>query len=52
MLAKSDVSGPVAFFKSAFVAWLDKSNSTFTFAPKGFGFWKYSLIDTMSFLSI
>ena len=29
-----------------------KSNSIFTFAPKDFGFGKYSLIYTMSFLSI
>ena len=26
-----------AFFKSAFVAYLDKSNSSFTFAPKDTG---------------
>ena len=30
----------------------DKSNTTFTFAPKDFGFGIYSLIYTMSFLSI
>ena len=40
-LAKFDVSTPFAFFKSDFVVWLSKSNSTFTFAPKGFGFRKY-----------
>ena len=37
------------FFKSAFVAELDKSNSTFTFVPKEFGFGKYPLIYTMPF---
>ena len=42
-LAKSvifthDVSILVAFLKSVFVPYLDKSNSTFTFAPKEFGF--------------
>ena len=50
-LAKStffDVSIPVAFFKSAFVAKLDKSKSTFIFAPKKFGFGKYYLIHTIS----
>ena len=35
--AKSDVSTPVVFFKSDFVAKLGKSNLTFTFAPKDFG---------------
>ena len=40
------------FFKSVSVAQLDKHNSTFTFAPKEFGFGKYSLIYTMPFLSI
>ena len=39
-LAKSDASAPVSFFKSPFVAWLDKPNSTFTLAPKDFGFEK------------
>ena len=49
LLSKSDVSTPVAVFKSAFVAQLHKSNSTFTFAPKDFGFGKHSLIYIMSF---
>ena len=40
LLAKSDVSTPVSYYKSAFVASLDKSNSTFAFAPKDFGFGK------------
>ena len=36
-LARSDVSTPVAFFKSTFVAWLDKSNSTLSLLPNDFG---------------
>ena len=51
-LAKSDVTTPVALFKTAFVALLDKSNSIFTHASKDFGFGKYSLIYTMFFVSI
>ena len=35
------LSTPVASLKSAFVALLDRSNSTFTFAPKDFGFLFY-----------
>ena len=50
-LAKSDVSTTAAFFKN-FVAYLDKSNSTFTFAPKDLGFRKCSLMYAMSFWSI
>ena len=50
-LAKNDISIPVTFYKSVFVAGLDKSNSTFSF-PKDFGPGKYSLIYTMSFLLI
>ena len=51
-LAKSDVSTPVAFFKADFFAWLDKSNATFTFAPKNVSFGKYSLLYTTSFSPI
>ena len=40
-LAKSDVSTPVAFFRSIVAVEKDKSNSTFTFALKDFGFGKY-----------
>ena len=40
-LANFDVSTPAALFKSAFVAYLDKSNSNFTFLPKDFGSEKY-----------
>ena len=36
LLGNSDVSKPVAFFKSTIVAKLDKSNSPFTFSPKVF----------------
>ena len=43
-LANFDVSATAAFFKSACVPKLDKSNSPFPFAPKGLGFGKYSLI--------
>ena len=43
---------PVAYFKSVFVAQLDKSNSTFTFPPEDFGSEKCLLIYTISFLSI
>ena len=46
------VSTPVAFFNSAFLAYLDKFNPTFTLLSKDFGSEKYSLIYTMSFLSI
>ena len=49
-LGKSDV--PVAFFRPAFTACLEKSYSNFKFSPKDFFFGKYSLICTMSFLSI
>ena len=52
---KSDVPTLVSFFKSAFVVQLDKSNSTFTFAPEDFGFRKYSFCykySSISFLSI
>ena len=49
--ANFDASTPVAFYKSAFVAYLDKSNSTFTLLSKDFGFEKHSLI-YMSFLSM
>ena len=45
------VSTNAAFFKSVFVAKLDKSNSTFTFLPKDFGFEKYLLIYIMFFIS-
>ena len=38
---KDDVSLPVEFFESLVVAYLDKCNSSFTFAPKDFGFGKY-----------
>ena len=51
-LVNSDVSTPVAFFKSAFVVYLNKPNSTFTLTPKVLGSGKYSLIYTISFLSI
>ena len=51
-LAKFNVFTPVAFFKSAFLGQIDKSNSTFTLPPEDFGFGKYSLIYIMSFLSI
>ena len=51
-LAKSDVLTLVEFFKSDFVAWLEKFNLIGTFAPKDFGFGKSSLIYTLSFLSI
>ena len=50
-LANVNVSTRVAFFKSAFVTKLDKPNSTLTLHPEYFGSEKYSLIDTMSFLS-
>ena len=40
-LGKLDVSISNLFFKSVFVSQLDKSNSTFTFASKEFGFGKY-----------
>ena len=43
-LVNYDVSTPVAFFKSAFVTQLDKSNSSFTLPPEDFF--------SMSFLSI
>ena len=43
---------PVAVFKPDFVAWLDKSHSTFTLPHKDFGPGKYLLIHTMTFLSI
>ena len=49
-LAKDDVLIHVRFFKTVFVAELDKSNSTFSFSPKDFGCGKYSLIYTMSFI--
>ena len=52
VLANCDVPTPVAFFKSAFVAWLDKSNSTVAFPLKDFGSGNYSFIYIMSFLSI
>ena len=51
-IANFDVSTPVTFFKSAFVAYLDKSNSTFTLPLKDFGSGKYSRNYTMPFLSI
>ena len=51
-LAKEDSSTPVAFFNSVFVAYLDKSYSTFILSAKDFGSGKYSLIYTMPFLSI
>ena len=51
-LANYDVSTSFSFFKSAFVAWLDKSNSTFTLLRKYFCSGKYSLVYTKSFLSI
>ena len=38
IFTQDDVSTLVAFLKSVFVPYLDKSNSTFTFAPKEFGF--------------
>ena len=50
--ANGDVSAPAAVFKSAFVAELDKSNTTFPLPPKDFCFGLYSLIYTMLFLSI
>ena len=52
ILANFDVSTPVAVFKTAFVAYLDKSNWNFTLPPKDFGSGKYSLIYTISYLSI
>ena len=52
LLAKVDVSTSAAVFKSAFVAWLDKSNSSFTFSSKDSGFGKYSVIYVMPFSSI
>ena len=51
-LASFYKSTPIAFFKYAFVALLDKSNSTFTLYPKHFGCGKYSLIYILSFLSV
>ena len=36
-LAKFDLSASVAFFKSAFVALINKYNSIFIFPLKGFG---------------
>ena len=51
-LAKDDVSIPVSFFKSVFVAYLEEPNSTLTFPFKDLGSGKYSLIYTMSFPSI
>ena len=50
-LTNVDVSTRVAFLKAAFVTKLDKPNSTLTVHPEYFGSEKYSLIDTMSFLS-
>ena len=47
-----DESTLIAFSKSAFVAQLDKSNSTLTLPLENFGSGKYSVIYTMSFLSI
>ena len=52
LLAKFNVSTPGVVFKSAFVAQLDKFNSTFRFLPKGFYLGKHSLIYTLSFLFI
>ena len=40
-LANVDVSPPVAFLKSDFVTYLDKSNSFFTLPSKDFGSGKY-----------
>ena len=51
-LANFAVSTPVAFFESAFVAVFNRSDSTFTFRAKDFGFGKYSLIYIKSFLSM
>ena len=48
-LGKLDVSISISFFKSVFVSQLDKSNSTFTFASKEFGFGKYWLSYNMFF---
>ena len=48
--AKSDVPTPVAFFRSAFLAKLDISNSIFTFPPNDLGFGKYSLIYTVELI--
>ena len=48
-LANFYVSSPAAFFKSAFVAWLDKSNSTFTLPSEDFGSGKYSIFYIMPF---
>ena len=50
-VAKDYISIPVAFFKFVFVAYLDKSNSTFTVRPKHFVSGKHSLSYTKSFLS-
>ena len=51
LLAPVYVLTPVAFLKSDFVAYLDKSNSTLTLTPEDFGSGKYSLIPCL-FLSI
>ena len=40
-LANVDVSTTATFFKSAFIALLDKCNSNFTFFPKGLSSGKY-----------
>ena len=50
-LANFGISTLVEFFKSAFVAYLDKSYWTLSFLPKGISLGKYSLMYTMSFLS-
>ena len=47
-LVNRDVLTHVAFFKSAFVIWLDKSVSTFLFSPNVFGLEKYSILVNLS----
>ena len=52
VLANFYVRTPIAFFKSAFVAQLDKSNPTLTLPPEDLGSGKYSLVYAMYFLTI
>ena len=52
VFANVDVSMPVAFLKSPYVASLNKPNSSFTLPPEDFGSGKYSLIYTMSFFNL
>ena len=47
-LVNRDVLTHVAFYKSAFVIWLDKSVSTFLFSPNVFGLEKYSILVNLS----